>query len=69
MSLPPRVHRSTPAQTRVVQAALPLGHADVHWDALPRAVQIDVLARWCEMLRAVMVPATDGVIVAEESGS
>ena len=69
MSVPPRIRRSIPAQTCVVQAALPLGHADVHWDALPRAVQADVLARWCEMLRDVMAPATDGQIAAEESGS
>ena len=69
MSVHPRVRRSIPVQTCVVQAALPLGHADVHWDALPRAVQVDVLARWCEMLRDVMAPATDGEIVADESGS
>jgi len=37
-----------------VQPALPLGHADVLWDALPRTVQDDVLARWCELLSAVI---------------
>ena len=69
MSMHPRVRRSIPAQTCAVQAALPLGHADVHWDALPRAVQVDVLARWCEMLRNVMTPGTDAAIVADELGS
>lgn len=60
------------ADSRVAQAALPLGHADVRWDALPPAVQGDVLARWCEMLRDVMprevMPrATDGGAAAEET--
>ena len=63
------VRPSRCADSRVVQAALPLGHADVRWDAFPPAVQVDVLARWCEMLRDVMPRATDGRVVAEETRS
>lgn len=46
--------RRTTAAPLALQPALPLGHADVRWDALPRAVQDEVLARWCEMLGAVI---------------
>jgi hypothetical protein len=66
-----RKHRFT--ATRAVQPALPLGHAEVQWDALPRAVQDDVLARWCELLRAVIsadLPAStmpDGTGAAQEA--
>lgn len=63
------VRPSRRADSRVVQAALPLGHADVRWDVLPPAVQVDVLARWCEMLDDVMPRATDGRVVAEETRS
>lgn len=48
------VRRRTSAESHAVQPALALGHAEVRWDALPPAVQVDVLARWCEMLSAVI---------------
>lgn len=59
------VRPSRRAASRVVQAALPLGHADVRWDALPPAVQAEVLARGCELLRDVMRRAPADAIVAE----
>jgi hypothetical protein len=37
----------------MVQPALPLGYAEVHWEALPAPVREDVLARWCELLSLV----------------
>lgn len=50
---------------RALQPALPLGLAEVRWDALPRAVQEEVLARWCELLSAVIaVDPSDGTPVA-----
>lgn len=52
MSVRPRLTSSL----HVVQPALALGHAEVRWDALPAAVQVEVLARWCEMLREVTLP-------------
>lgn len=57
---------------RAVQPALPLGHAEVHWDALPPAVQDEVLARWCELLDAFITgPITsmkrDGDAACEET--
>jgi len=33
---------------------LALGHAEVRWEALPPRVQVEVLARWCEMLHDAM---------------
>ena len=55
--------RSLRVDTRVLQPTLPLGHADVCWDALPPRVQVEVLARWCEMLhdalRVAMDPGAD----------
>lgn len=63
------VRHSSRAESRMVQAALPLGHADVHWDALPSAVQVEVLARWCEMLRDVMPRAVDDDVAAGETPS
>ena len=48
------VRRRTSTDSRVVQPALALGHAEVRWDALPPAVQVDVLARWCEMLSDII---------------
>lgn len=60
--------RSIRADSRAVQPALSLGHADVCWEALPHDVQIDVLARWCELLRDVMRPTIDDVPVAREMG-
>lgn len=42
------------AVPRAAQPALPLGHAEVHWNALPPAVQDELLARWCELLDAVI---------------
>lgn len=65
----PCIRRFATPVARAIQPALPLGHADVDWDALPRAVQVDVLARWCEMLRDVMTPKTDVGMVRDESGS
>ena len=41
----------------VLQPALPLGHADVRWEALPPRVQAEVLAHWCAMLHDAMRPA------------
>ncbi len=49
--------RAPRSDARVVQPMLPLGHADVCWEALPPRVQVEVLARWCEMLQDVMRPA------------
>ena len=40
--------------TCVVQPMLALGHAEVRWEALPPRVQVEVLARWCEMLHDAM---------------
>ncbi len=54
---------------RVVQPALPLGHADVRWEALPPGVRVDVLARWCEMLHEAMRAATETAPAATESRS
>jgi hypothetical protein len=46
--------RRTGRLTRgVVQPALPLGYAEVHWDALPVSVREEVLTRWCELLSLV----------------
>ena len=59
--------QSSRVASRVVQPALSLGHADVTWEALPPSVQSDVLARWCELLCAVMPPAMDAVLVAGET--
>ena len=57
--------RRLTAVPRALQPALPLGHADVRWDALPRAVQDEVLAHWCELLSAaIAVDAPDGAPVA-----
>lgn len=53
--------RSISVHARVVQPMLPLGHADVRWEALPPSVQVDVLARWCEMLHDVMQPVVETV--------
>lgn len=39
-----------------VQPALPLGHTDVRWDALPVAVREEVLARWCDLPSEVTAP-------------
>lgn len=63
------VRHSSRADSRMVQAALPLGHAEVRWDALPPAVQVEVLARWCEMLRDVMPRAADDDVAAKETSS
>lgn len=57
---------------RAVQPALPLGHAEVHWEALPPAVQGEVLARWCELLDAVITGSItsrkrDGDATGEET--
>lgn len=61
------------ALPRAVQPALSLGHAEVRWDALPPAVQDEVLARWCELLDAVITgPITsmkrDHDVTGEETG-
>ena len=69
MSLHPRVRRFAGTDASVVPPALPLGHADVQWDALPHAVQADVLARWCEMLGDVMTRATAADTVVDEATS
>lgn len=61
--------RALSVDARVVQPALPLGHADVRWEALPPSVQVDVLARWCEMLHEAMRAATDTAGAAAESRS
>jgi hypothetical protein len=50
------IRRRPSANSHVVQPALALGHAEVHWDALPAAVQDEVLARWCELLHDVISP-------------
>ena len=50
---------------RAVQPALPLGHAEVHWDALPRAVQDEVLARWCELLDVVLTSPAAAAMTLE----
>ena len=58
---------------RAPQPALPLGHAEVRWETLPPAVQDEVLARWCELLDAVITgsaPAAtteDGDAASEET--
>lgn len=50
-----------------VQPALPLGHVEVRWDALPRAVQDDVLARWCELLHTVITsPASNATPLSRD---
>ena len=62
--------RRVTAVPRALQPALPLGHADVHWDALPRPVQDEVLARWCELLSAVTaVDAPDGAPAAPHAAT
>ncbi len=48
------IRRALSIDARVVQPMLPLGHADVCWEALPPRVQVEVLARWCEMLQDAM---------------
>ena len=53
---PMSVRRRPSAKSHVVQPALALGHAEVRWDALPAAVQGEVLARWSELLRDVISP-------------
>jgi len=47
-------HRALSVPARVVQPMLPFGHADVRWEALPPSVQVEVLARWCELLHDAM---------------
>jgi hypothetical protein len=62
------VRRRAGAVGRAVQSALPLGHAEVRWDALPRAVQDEVLTRWCELLSAVVTDQThDDDVAARET--
>lgn len=48
-----------------VQPALPLGYAEVRWDALPVAVREEVLARWCDLLSEVT--ATRSVVPMESA--
>lgn len=57
--------RAPRSDARVVQPMLPLGHADVRWEALPPRVQGEVLARWCEMLQDVMRPVGETAGAAE----
>jgi hypothetical protein len=54
---------------RAVQPDLPLGHSDVHWDTLPHAVQTEVLARWCELLDAVITGAAPGAMTQDDDGA
>lgn len=49
-----------------VQPVLALGHAEVRWDALPRAVQDEVLARWCELLQAVTASDPPAAMTADD---
>ncbi len=51
--------RALSVDARVVQPTLPLGHADVRWEALPPSAQGEVLARWCEMLHDAMRTAAE----------
>ena len=57
--------RALSVDARVIQPMLPLGHADVCWSALPPRVQVEVLARWCEMLHDVMRTASETPVAAE----
>ena len=50
----------------VLQPALPLGHADVRWEALPPTVQGEVLAHWCAMLHEAMRTSNDTEATAIE---
>ncbi len=52
---------------RVLQPMLPLGHADACWEALPPRVQVEVLARWCEMLQDAMRTAGETTAIDEVS--
>ncbi len=63
------VCRHRAASSPAIQPALPLGHADVQWDALPRAVQDEVLARWCELLSTVITPAPHALIAPTSANS
>jgi hypothetical protein len=51
---------------RALQADLPLGHAAVQWDMLPHAVQTEVLARWCELLDAVITGAAPAAMTRDD---
>ncbi len=51
--------RALSVAAHVVQPALPLGHADVRWEALPPRVQGEVLAHWCAMLHEAMRASHD----------
>ena len=64
------IRRRANGASYAVQPALALEHADVHWNALPLTVQSDVLARWCELLQAVMIaaPAASDAVTVEDAG-
>ena len=62
---PMSVRRRPSANSHVVQSALALGHAEVRWDALPAAVQGEVLARWSELLRDVIAPSASACATAD----
>lgn len=58
--------RALSVAAHLVQPALPLGHADVRWEALPPNVQGEVLAHWCTMLHEAMRASTDTGATAAE---
>lgn len=57
--------RALSVHARVVQPMLPFGHADVRWEALPPSVQVEVLARWCELLHDAIRTTAETAPAAE----